>query len=468
MVSEEFSAVHLIGIGGAGLSAIARLLLESGCRVSGSDLQLSPLARSLQEAGARVSVGHKAENVQGAKLVIRSSAIRDDNVEVQAALAAGIPVLKRAEFLGKLMENCAGIAVAGTHGKTTTTAMIAWMLTALQQDPSYIIGGVSLNLGNNAHAGRGQFFVIEADEYDRMFLGLRPMIAVVTNIEHDHPDCYPTEEDFYQAFHDFAHVLAPQGWLAACQEDRGAARLAEQARREGVRVLTYGKDSSRADYQALNIKLNKPGGFSFTAVYQGNSLGRVDLQIPGRHNVNNALAALVVAHQLDLPLALARQALSDFRGTSRRFEVRGEGGGVTVIDDYAHHPTEIRATLAAARNRYPQRRLWAVWQPHTYSRIQTLFDAFVNAFETADFVVVMEVYASREASLSGQFSARRLVEAMPGEKAFFVPSIGETVEFMLERLRPGDVMIVMSAGDADQVSTQVLAGLPAALSERND
>jgi UDP-N-acetylmuramate--alanine ligase len=459
MLSEEFSAVHLIGIGGTGLSAIARLLMESGCKVSGSDQMLSPLARSLQEAGVAVYQGHRAENIQGAKLVIRSSAIRDDNVEVQAALAAGIPVLKRSEFLGRLMENRIGIAIAGTHGKTTTTAMAAWMLTVMNQDPSYIIGGVSVNLGNNAHAGKGSFFVIEADEYDRMFLGLHPKVAIVTNIEHDHPDCYPTEEQFYQAFHDFAHGLDSRDWLVACVDDRGASRLAEQVHLEGYQVLTYGSGPSRADYMAQSIKPNARGGFSFTAVYQGNSIGKVNLRVPGLHNVNNALAVLVIAHQMELPMALARQSLSDFEGTGRRFEVRGVVDGVIVIDDYAHHPTEIRATLSAARSRYPKKRIWAVWQPHTYSRTQGLFDAFVKAFDDADRVIVTEVYAAREASQIGTFSARQVVEAMANEKVVFIPLNAQVVEFLLDNLRPDDVMIVMSAGDADQISTQVLKAL---------
>jgi UDP-N-acetylmuramate--alanine ligase len=462
MISEEFSAVHLIGIGGTGLSAIARVLKESGCTVSGSDQVLSPLARSLQEAGITVYEGHQAENIRGARLVIRSSAVREDNVEVQAALAAGIPVLKRADFLGKLMDERVGIAIAGTHGKTTTTAMAAWMLTALKQDPSYIIGGVSVNLGNNAHAGKGSFFVIEADEYDRMFLGLHPKAAIVTNIEHDHPDCYPTPEQFYQAFHDFARSLATRGWLVACADDRGSFRLAEEVRLEGYRVLTYGSGPTRADYMAQRVQVNARGGFSFTAAYQGNSLGKVDLGVPGVHNVNNALAVLVIAHRMELPMALARQALSEFEGTGRRFEVRGVVDGITVIDDYAHHPTEIRATLSAARSRYPQKRIWAIWQPHTYSRTQTLFDAFASAFKDADGVVVMEVYAAREAEQAGTFSAQQVVDAMSHKKAVFTPRIEQAVEYLLENLRPEDVMVVMSAGDADQISTQVLK----ALSER--
>lgn len=456
MFLGKFSAVHLIGIGGTGLSAIARVLLESGCRVSGSDQQLSALARSLQEAGAQVYVGHRAENIQGADLVIRSSAIGDENVEVQAARREGILVLKRADFLGKLMENQIGIAVAGTHGKTTTTAMMAWVLTALKQDPSYIIGGTSLNLGSNAHAGHGRTFVIEADEYDRMFLGLSPKIAVVTNVEHDHPDCYPTAEDFYGAFRDFAHRLDPLGWLVACADDPGASRLAAELRQEGGKVFTYGIAPAQADYQAENLKTNMLGGYSFTVSLQGNSVGRVELQVPGIHNVRNALAVMAVAHQMKLPLAAARHALGEFKGTGRRFELRGEVDGITVIDDYAHHPSEIQATLAAARSRYPKRRIWAVWQPHTYSRTQTLFDAFAGSFQDADEVVVTEIFASRETSKVGTFSSQQVVRAMNHPKAHFAGNLAEAAQLLIGQLAPGDVLIVMSAGDADQISTQVL------------
>jgi len=455
----EPRSIHLIGIAGAGISAIARLLLERGYRVSGSDRQLSPLSYELQQAGIRVYQGHSADHIAGADLVIRSSAIPDDNVEVQAARQAGIPVVKRSDFLGQLMADQVGIAVAGTHGKTTTTAMIAWMLTALGQDPSYIIGGVSLNLKNNAHAGRGSAFVIEADEYDRTFLGLRPQVAVVTNIEHDHPDCYPTPEDFYQAFLSFARNVTPDGCLVAGVDDAGVRRLAGDLRQAPLQVITFGIDSAEADWRADLLQEVAGAGYRFTALYQSESAASLSLQAPGLHNVRNALAALAVAQWLRLPLEAASRALSEFVGTSRRFEVRGEAAGVVVIDDYAHHPTEIRATLSAARQRYPDRRIWAVWQPHTYSRTQALFDQFVAAFESADGVVVTEIFASREASQIGKFSSQTVVTAMNHPRAFFIPSLPQVVDFLVERLLPGDVLIVMSAGDADQVSAQLLKKL---------
>lgn len=457
--------VHLIGIGGTGLSAIALVLLESGYTVSGSDRQLSPLGLGVQARGARVIAGHRPENVQGADLVVRSSAVPDDNVEVRAALDAGIPVLKRAEFLGKLMREVQagpGIAIAGTHGKTTTTAMIAWLLTALGQDPSYIIGGVSKNLGKNAHAGSGSFFVIEADEYDRMFLGLQPQMAVVTNVEHDHPDCYPTQADFRQAFLDFAERLSAEGTLLACADDPGAAWLLEKAAGRNIRCLAYGLDRDEYAYFARDLIPEKSGGYRFEALCQTGERKRsvpVVLQVPGTHNVKNALAALAVADQLGLPLDAAAQALSEFRGTSRRFDVRAEVAGVVLVDDYAHHPTEIRATLSAACSRYPGRRIWAVWQPHTYSRTRALLPEFLTAFEQADHVLVTPVYAAREKIPEDGFSAAQIAAAIVGCPADFVPDLDMAKEYLLANLHSGDVVLVLSAGDADQLNGLLLDAL---------
>ncbi len=458
--------VHMIGIGGSGLSAIARLLLESGYVVSGSDRTLSPLAADLQAAGAKVFIGHEASQVSGADFVVRSSAVADDNPEVLAALAAGIPVYKRADFLGRLMENRIGIAVAGTHGKTTTSAMIAWMLADMQQDPSFIIGGVSSNMGVNARAGQGKAFVIEADEYDRMFLGLQPVYGIVTNIEHDHPDCYPTPAEFRAAFVEFAGLVSQKGALIACAEDMGAFELMAEARRMGKRVVGYrisadGRTEAGEGTIARSLRPNALGGFTFDAVVRLSGLvqyiSTIELRVPGLHNVRNALAALTIAGLMNLTLKEAALSLGKFTGTGRRFEVKGEANGIIVIDDYAHHPTEIRATLSAARARYPGKRIWACWQPHTYSRTQTLFDEFVISFNDADEVVVSEVYAAREARQD--FSAQQVVKAMRHPAVHFVASLDDIQEFLLAKLRPGDVLLVLSAGDADQVSRQVLAAL---------
>jgi len=457
--------VHFIGIGGSGLSAIARLLLERGDTVTGSDRVLSPFASELQKAGAIVYIGHHPRNVTGADWVVRSSAIPDDNPEVKAAVLAKIPVYKRADFLGQLMADKVGIAVAGTHGKTTTTAMIAWALTELNRDPSFIVGSTLNNLGVNAHAGKGNAFVIEADEYDRMFLGLKPRIEVVTNLEHDHPDIYPTYADMYAAFESFVDLLPADGALIVCADDSGAAALINHVRKDGKAVVGYTVQgemtiNSPTWIQARALKANSSGGFSFdVASNLTGSLSsvKVDLQVPGVHNVRNTLAVLAVVELLGLSAQSAAEALAKFSGTGRRFELRGEAGGVTVIDDYAHHPTEITATLAAARARYPGRRIWAVWQPHTYSRTQTLFTEFSRAFKDADEVIVSEVYASREPKQD--FTSAEIVSAMPHAAARYIGSLKEISHYLIEQLQSGDVLLVLSAGDADQISTDVLAGL---------
>ncbi len=448
--------IHLIGIGGTGLSAIALLLKERGYTVSGSDRTLSPLARQLSAHGVTVYAGHDANNVLQADVVVRSSAIPDDNPEVQAALDADIPVLKRSEYLGQLMAGCQGIAIAGTHGKTTTTAMVAWVFTRLGQDPSYIIGGVAKNLGNNAHAGSGPIFVIEADEYDNMFLGLTPRVEVICTLEHDHPDCFPTRESYNEAFIRFVQRLEPDGVLLASADDAGTRWLARNHARVDIRLLTYGKDA-QADYRAENLAPNQHGGFDFMAMYHNESLTPVSLQVPGEHNALNALAALAVAHSQGLPVDQAAAALAEFSGTGRRFEVLGEAAGIVVVDDYAHHPTEVRATLSAARARYPGRRLWAVWQPHTFSRTVTLLNDFIAALQLADRVVITEVYAAREHNEG--FSSAVIAEAMTHPSAYFAPTLISATQYLLEQLQPGDVLLVLSAGDADQISASVYAEL---------
>jgi UDP-N-acetylmuramate--alanine ligase len=445
--------IHLIGIGGTGLSAIALLLKERGYIVSGSDRALSPLAAGLQRAGISVFVGHKAENITGADLVVRSSAVHVDNPEVQAALAAGIPVLRRQEFLGQLMSDLYGIAVAGTHGKTTTSAMLAWCLYALDQDPSYILGGVAKNLHGNAHAGQGKYFVIEADEYDRMFLGLKPQMAVLTIVEHDHPDCYPTLAEYQQAFTEFVATLPAGGLLLAHQADAAAMSLPVP---QGVVRKTYGM-ADTADYRAVITAAEGRGGYSydFFIGQAATAAAHVDLQVPGRHNVLNSLAVLAVIDLLGLPVITAAQALGQYLGAGRRFDILGEANGVTVIDDYGHHPTEIKATLEAARTRYPDRRIWAVWQPHTFSRTQALMNEFVQSFIAADHVLVTEVYAARESD--PDFSAAQVVEKIQQPAANFCPTFRDAIALLNAQLVPGDVLIVLSAGDADQISAAVLA-----------
>lgn len=444
--------IHLIGIGGTGLSAIARVLLARGVEVSGSDRQTSPTTEALARLGARVFIGHAPEHVAEADWVVRSSAVPDDNPEVQAARARGIPVLKRVDFLPYLTNGYRTLAVAGTHGKTTTTAMLATILTALDQDPTFIVGAEIPHLGTNARAGHGPYFVIEADEYDYMFWGLRPFVAVVTNVEHDHPDLFPTPEDMQAAFQGFVERGDPQGWTVLCGDDPGARALAEQS---PGRVVFYGTSGEPAGSGSMALAQglvpNPRGGMDFRARFPSGREVSVSLQVPGKHNVLNALAALTVVEVLDLDLEAAARALADFRGAGRRFEVRAERGGVVLVDDYAHHPTEIAATLAAARARYPQHTLWAVWQPHTYSRTLTLLDRFATAFAEADRVVVMPVYAARERAPAG-FDEQQVAEAIRHPAVTFAADWAAAEALLRAEVRPPAVVLVLSAGDGPQLT----------------
>ena len=449
--------VHFIGIGGAGLSAIARVLMQQGTQVSGSDLVLSPVAEALARDGARVFAGHRAENVTGAELVVVSSAVPVSNVEVQAARAAGIPVLKRPEFLRRMMEGRQGVAIAGTHGKTTTTAMIASILLKAGYDPTFVVGGVIAGLETNARAGEGPHFIIEADEYDRTFLSLRPAVAVVTNVEHDHPDCYPTFADFQAAFEEFAALVPCEGLLAVCWDDPVARGLGERRRVAGGVVTLFGLGDG-AELRAEEVRPNFAGGVDFLATHEGQVLGLMRLRVPGAHNASNAVGALAVTGFLGVPFRVAREALTEFRGVGRRFEVKGEAGGVVVIDDYAHHPTEIRATLQAARGRFPDRSLWAVWQPHTYSRTVTLLREFAKAFDAADHVIVLPIYAARETDTLGASSAG-VVAAMEHPDARCARSLDEAVVWLGTELQPGDVVLTLGAGDGYRVGEWVLEAL---------
>ena len=452
--------IHLIGIGGAGLSAIARVLLEKGYTVSGSDGVESALFNTVTAAGAHTFLGHSGEHVIGADLVIRSSAVPDDNPEVLAALKAGIPVLKRSEFLEELTQDKDTLAIAGSHGKTTTTAMLIWMLDQLGTDPSFIAGGVISQLECNARAGQGSFFAIEADEYDYMFLGLSPKIAVVTNIEHDHPDCFPTPADYHSAFASFLHRVRPDGLALICTDDPEAQSLFDELFEGNINILSYGT-SPDTDYHADEIT-TVDGYPQFRLLHRlGRSrtedLGVIRLRLPGFHNVLNATAVLAVAHQLGLSLLQARMAISTFRGVGRRFEVLGTAGGVTVIDDYGHHPTQLAVTLEAARFRYPESRLWAIWEPHTYTRTKMLEEGFTQALKIADRVVILKIYAAREANPG--YSSEKIAAALPDRNARYFADFDAASRFLLDELMSGDVAIFFSAGYATKVSRAVLDGL---------
>ncbi len=448
--------IHLIGIGGAGLSAIARILLGRGVRVSGSDNRKSEITAALAEEGARVEIGHDADFVQGVDAVLATSAVPDDHIEVAAARVLGIPVYRRRQFMSALLQGYDTLAVAGAHGKTTTTAMLTHILQCAGQDPSYIVGGTLGNTGSNAAVGSGESFVIEADEYDNMFLGLSPDLAIITNIEHDHPDFFATAEDIQAAFSRFAASLTDRGTLIACADNAAALALAVARRAGGRPALTYGISSASADWQAVDLRFH---GFDshFTVRRAGVVRGQVRLGLPGAHNVLNALAALAAANQRGVSIEQSAAALAGFIGAGRRFELRGERDGIVVIDDYAHHPTAIRANLAAARRSYPQRQIWAVWQPHTYTRVQQFQADFVAAFDQADRVLVAPIYAAREEQIAG-ISSPNLAQAISARcPARYMPTFAAAAEFIRDEAKRPAAVLIFSAGDANQIADLLLS-----------
>ena len=454
--------VHFIGIAGSGLSAIARILHERGYFVTGSDQVNSSIAQELGKLGIPVVIGHRAENIQGANLIIRSSAIPDTNVEVQAALKEGIPVLKRKDFLRQITADQPTIAVAGTHGKTTTTAMVAWVFSQLGFDPSFIIGGIALDLKSNAHAGKGQYFVIEADEYDGMFLGLNPYAAIITNVEHDHPDCYPTEESFEEAFIRFSSQVDPQGVILGCFEDRGVREVFQSSASKAtlIKYGLWGKGQYESfDYAAKIRSIDKTGAFDFEVIYLQNAIAQIQLKIPGEHNVYNALAVTGLCHWMGLPIDKVSQALGEFHGVGRRFEKRGRVGSLVLIDDYAHHPSEIRATISAAKVSFPNQFIWVVWQPHTYSRTISFWKKYQEAFQEADGLIVLDVYAARE-NPPQNFSMEKLIAEIQHPNKTFCPNLKEAHHFLMNNLKENAVVLVLSAGDANQLNDMLMETLP--------
>jgi UDP-N-acetylmuramate--alanine ligase len=447
--------IHLVGIGGIGLSAIARVLHGWGYKVSGSDRQPSALTDALVAEGIRFYAGHRAEHVAGVDVLVASSAIPADNPEVVEARRRGLPVVKREQFLGELTQGKVTLAVAGTHGKTTTSAMIAWILREAGLAPTFIVGGVLQNLGTNAGAGAGPHFVIEADEYDRAFLGLCPDVAVITALEHDHPDCYPTFEVMHSAFVEFVGQVVEGGLLVVCAEDDESRKLGDGFMDQGRRLERYGLEPTW-DWWAQGVQLGNSA--SFEVWHNDRRLGTCALQVPGRHNVLNALAAVAASCAVGVEFGMAAAALTRFRGTERRFEVKGHVAGVTVVDDYAHHPTEIEVTLAAARLKYPGRAIWAVFQPHTYSRTAALLDDFAAAFANADHVVVTSVYAARETDSLG-VSGDDVVSRMVHPDAQYVQTLEDAAASVLDRVQPGDVVITLGAGDGYLIGEWVLKDL---------
>ena len=440
------------------MSAIARVMHAEGHEVSGCDLRPSTLTDEMAGEGIAISQGHAPEHLDGIDTLVLTAAVHPDNPEVQAAQERGIPIVKRAQMLGKIMESRHSIAVAGTHGKTTTSAAIAFMLVRAGLDPTLLIGGEMLDLRNNARLGQGSHLVAEADEFDGAFLHLSPSMAVITNIEPEHLDYYGTYEAVLAAFTSFAtSVIQRSGTLVVCGDDPGVRRMLGSLGEVSSNIVSYGLAKGNR-WQAERIEPRPDGGVSFAAYHEDALVGEFSLVLSGRHNVLNALAAVAVGHGLGLEIEAIREALASFHGTKRRFEVKGQVGGVTIVDDYAHHPTEIRATLRAARERYDGRRITCVFQPHTYSRTKLLLDEFATCFSDADEVIVIDIYPAREENTWG-ISSEDLVRSLRHPRARYGGSL-EQVETALGHLRPGDVLLNLGAGDIYKLSEALLTGGP--------
>jgi len=451
-VHEAGQHVHFIGIGGGGMSGIAHILLAQGFRVSGSDLKASPVTERLQAAGAVVYTGHRARQVEGADRVVVSSAVREENEELRAARARGIPVVRRGEMLAALMAGKKGVAVAGTHGKTTTTAMIALLFQKNGLEPTILVGGDLPALGGNAVPGKGEWLVAEADESDGSFLLLDPRVAVVTNVEDDHLEHYGSRDGIVRAFGRFLERIPPDGTAVLCTDDPGVREIL--ASYHGP-CLTYGLTGS-PDFHLRVEELSGLSGRGEVS-YRGRVLGRLELAVPGRHNLQNACAAIAVGTAAGLSFAAMARVLSGFTGVRRRFEILGRSGGITVVDDYAHHPSEIRATLRAAAGASPGR-VVACFQPHRYSRTKRLAREFAGAFDDADLVIVSDVYGAGETPLAG-VSGLSVVEAFQGQNGRVVlyrPTLAEVVDCLAEVVLPGDLVLTLGAGDIWRAGRELL------------
>ncbi|MEW6543510.1 MAG: UDP-N-acetylmuramate--L-alanine ligase [Nitrospirota bacterium] len=457
---RKIQHIHLVGIGGAGMSGIAEVLLTLGYKVTGSDLQASETTRRLEELGGRIFIGHQEANVGEAQVVVVSSAVSVQNPEVAAAKAKHIPVIPRAEMLAELMRLKYGIAIAGAHGKTTTTSMVASVLAQGGLDPTIVIGGKVNALGSHARLGRGDLLVAEADESDGSFLKLSPSIVAVTNIDREHLDYYKTMDRLQEGFLEFINRVPFYGLAVLCLDD---GHLRALLPRVVKRYQTYGLQpqpgSPPPDFRADNVRLNKWES-EFRAYFREKSLGPFRLSVPGIHNVANALAAIAIGLELDVPIDLIRKGLASFAGVERRFQLRGERNDVMVVDDYGHHPTEIRATLSAAKRGW-DRRLVVLFQPHRYTRTRDLLEEFARSFDLADLLFVTEIYAASESPIPG-VTGEKLAEAVraTGHRSVeWVEGKDQLVERVLPHLRPGDLVLTLGAGDVWKAGPQILERL---------
>ncbi|HYH05847.1 MAG TPA: UDP-N-acetylmuramate--L-alanine ligase [Thermoanaerobaculia bacterium] len=447
MIFDQFRAIHFVGIGGIGMSGLAEILAGAGLPVSGCDLKRSAATDLLVSRGIPVSIGHDPEHVHGKDLIVITSAVRGEHAEVDAARQAGVRIMKRAEVLGAIVNEKRSIGVAGTHGKTTTSAMISVVLEEAGFDPTVLVGGMVRNLGTNAKRGASDFLVVEADEYDRTFHQLHPEIAVVTNMEADHLEYYQTFEAIIEAFRIYVGGVRRHGMVIGCCDDDNVARLLRHAEQ---RRMGYGLGEG-ADVRAVDLTFSERG-----SSFEVPGFGYFKLFVPGEHNVRNALAAIAVGKHLGIPAHTIANALAKFIGVDRRFQILGDYHGAIIVDDYAHHPTEVRATLEAARGGYPGRRIVALFQPHLFSRTRDFAKEFGEALRIADVPIVAPIYAAREHPVEG-VSARIISDSVKGVE-FLDRSNSQIVNELRRRLKPNDIFIAMGAGDVHEIAEQLVRG----------
>jgi len=445
--------IHFIGVGGAGMSGIARIMLAKGFSISGSDKSESAMLTSLKALGAEIFIGHASQNLGDAQMVIISSAINESNAELLAAKAKGLPIIARATALAWLMSESTSVAIAGTHGKTTTTAMLTVALQSAGLDPSFAIGGTINTAGTNAHSGTGTIFVAEADESDGSFLAYKPTGAIITNIELDHVDHFPNEDAVFAVFEQFVSSIKQGGFLVACGDDAGVNNLLKRIKRTDLQIYLYGKGTSN-DFRIDKIHL-APKGSSSVVSSTGRKVGELNLAVAGEHNLLNGLAAFAAASALGAAETKVLDGLASFTGTKRRFELKGEVGGVKVIDDYGHHPTEVNVTLTTAKNLAQAGRVIVIFQPHRYSRTAAFATQFSTSLALADFTYLLEVYAASEKPLPG-VSSLLIAKAMNPQQVKFEPSMIEVVNEVVAMAKSGDVILTLGAGDVSSLGEPIL------------
>ncbi len=448
---------HFIGIGGIGMSALAQILLERGYKVSGSDLVENPITKNLQKIGARIFIGHNERNLtKDTNFVIINAAITEKNPEIKAAKKLGIPIMTRGELLGRLMDEKVGIAVTGTHGKTTTSSLLAEIFEYAKLDPDIAVGGEVGNIGGNAKSGKGKYFIAEACEYKRFFADISPHIAIITNIEEDHLDYYKDLNDIKSAFSDFTKNIKKDGFLLACFDDENTREVAEDF--DG-KVISYGISKEGLNYRACNIKVEDHLQ-KFSVSKNGSDLGEFELKVPGIHSILNATAAIAVSLECGIKLGSIKESVANFDGVIRRMQTKGELDGITVIDDYAHHPTEINATLQALKSFYPKRKVWCVFQPHQHSRTRMLLDSFVSSLYLADEIIIPKIYPVRDtpediASISGDNVVKLLKKQ--GKSAKYIPDFKDTVKELRANTKEGDIILTMGAGPVNKIGEMYLS-----------